>query len=126
MTDNMPEHPHAALLREAKHEREIVDSPEAEKLRAAMFEAVLAYSKFLESHDLIWVSDDSAFGGRLKASMLVVAVDYAVFPGTIDVSLKDGACDRVYGNGKNPDPYDCGPPDIPHKQRPEFPYDFED
>jgi hypothetical protein len=37
--------------------------------------------------------------------------------GTIDITLKDGALDRVYGNGTNPDPYGRGPPDIPHEPR---------
>jgi hypothetical protein len=128
VTDNMPEHPHAALLREAQREREICDSPKAQALLEAVFSAVKAYSDFLERNDLIWVPDaGSAFEMRLKAQALVVTVDYGVCPGgTIDVTLKDGAIDRVYGNGKNPDPDGRGPPDIPHKQRPEFPYDFED
>jgi hypothetical protein len=33
------------------------------------------------------------------------------------VTLKDGACDRVYGNGRNPCAFGLGPPDIPHKPR---------
>jgi hypothetical protein len=34
-----------------------------------------------------------------------------------EITLKDGALDRVYGNGLNPDPFGLGPPDIPHKRR---------
>jgi hypothetical protein len=37
MTDNIVQHPHRDLMAEAKHERSVVDSPEAEKLKGALF-----------------------------------------------------------------------------------------
>ena len=37
----------------------------------------------------------------------------------VDIRLKDGALDRVYGNGMNPDPDGRGPRDIPHKRPPD-------
>jgi hypothetical protein len=47
-----------------------------------------------------------------------ITVDYGRGNG-INIHLKDGALDRVYGNGVNPDPEGLGPPDIPHKRRSE-------
>ena len=108
-------HPHRDLMAEAKHERSVVDRPEAEKLKGAIFDAVNAYSDFLEQQGLIFEfsvdPDDDC--PRLKATALVVTRHYGDHFGTTDITLKDGACDRVYGNGVNPDPYGAGPPDIP-------------
>ena len=52
----------------------------------------------------------------MKAQALVVTVDYRCM-GQIQVVLKDGASDRVYGNGRNPCAFGYGPPDIPHEPR---------
>ena len=90
------QHPHRDLMAEAEHERSIVDSAEAEKLKGAIFAAVRAYSDFLERHGLIF--GDEAIP-RLKASALIVTEGYGEHYGTTDITLKDGACDRVYGNG---------------------------
>src|SRR5262249_36109003 len=117
MTDNIVQHPHRDLMAEAKHERSIVDSAEAEKLQNAIFDAVIAYSDFLERNGLVWESGDLDDLPRLKASALIITHYYGWPPGTTDIKLKDGACDRVYGNGANPDPFGNGPSDIPHKQR---------
>ena len=114
--DNIVQHPHRDLMAEAKHERSIVDSLEAEKLKGAIFDAVIAYSDFLEEQGLVFEfsgdPDDPDFSG-LKASALVVTREYGNRYGTTDITLKDGACDRAYGNGVNPHPYGAGPPDIP-------------
>jgi hypothetical protein len=129
MTENVTEHPHSELLREAQHERSIVDSPVAETLQQAIFDAVKAYAEFLERQGLIsdpWTDEhmgDEADFSRLKASALVVIYVYGINPGTIDIMLKDGAVDRVYGTGTNPDSDGRGPPDIPHEHRASFPYD---
>jgi hypothetical protein len=40
-------------MAEAKREREVADSPEAEDLQDAIFKAVAAYSTFLERNGLI-------------------------------------------------------------------------
>ena len=74
MTDNIVQHPHRDLMAEAKHERSIVDSPEAEKLKGAIFNAVIAYSDFLEQQGLIFEfsADPDEDCPRLKASALVV------------------------------------------------------
>ena len=53
---------------------------------------------------------------RMKAQALVITLDYGLCRG-IEIQLKGGALDRVYGNGVNPDPAGFGPPDIPHKRR---------
>jgi hypothetical protein len=101
-------------MAEAKREREVVESPEGQALLSALMDAAGAYWDFLYRNDLI--SEFPADGEeiRLKASALVVTVTVT---GTIDVSLKDGACDRVYGNGQNPDPFGAGPDDISHQPR---------
>jgi hypothetical protein len=111
MTDNIVQHPNRDLMAEAKHERSIVDSPEAEKLKGAIFDAVIAYSDFLEQQGLIFefFADLDDLLPRLKASALVVTRYYGEHYGETSIDLKDGACDRVYGNGVNPDPYGAGP-----------------
>jgi hypothetical protein len=77
------------------------------------------YSDFLDRHGLIWefgVDPDDPDWPRLKAQALVVTHDYGRMNG-IDITLKDGALDRVCGNGVNPDPFGLGPTDIPRKRR---------
>ena len=70
MADNIVEHPHRDLMAEAEHERSIVDSPEAEKLKGAVFDAVITYSDFLEQQGLIFEfsADPDNFCPRLKAA----------------------------------------------------------
>ena len=79
----------------------MVDSLEGQALVNAVCEAISAYSDFLDAHGLIW--DDNFYPPRMKASALVVTVDYGK-PGEYVFKLKDGPIDRVYGNGTNPDP----------------------
>jgi hypothetical protein len=114
MTDNIVQHPHRDLMAEAEYERRVADSAEAEKLKKAIFDAVGAYSQFLEERGVIWGGGPDP---RMKVSALVVTVDYG--REFTDITLKDGALDRVYGNGVNPDPYGAGPPDIPKPRRDE-------
>jgi hypothetical protein len=99
------------LMAEARRERAAVESGEGQALLAKVIGAVGAYSSFLDRQGLIWS------GGRLKADALVVALDYGAGGNPIDVALKGGALDRVYGDGVNPDPFGRGPADIPHKPR---------
>jgi hypothetical protein len=113
MSNNVVQHPHHDLMAEAAHERAVVDSAEAEALQKAIFDAVCAYSDFLERNGVIWGDNY-----RLKAQALVVTLDYGAGGDPVDIHLKDGACDRVYGNGVDPDPDGRGPPAIPHKRRP--------
>jgi hypothetical protein len=104
---------------EAQHEREVAGSPEAQALQNAICEAVNAYSDFLERRGVIWefgVYPDDPDWPRLKAEALVITLDYGLANG-IEIILKDGALDRVYGNGSNPDPFGLGPHDIPHQPR---------
>ena len=113
--------PHRDLMAEARHEREVADSVEATALQEAILKAVMAYSNFLENHGLIWefnVNPDDPDCPRMKAQALVITLDYGLCRG-VDMALKGGALDRVYGNGLNPDPFGFGPPDIPHKKRSE-------
>lgn len=119
MINNVVSHPYRDLIAEANREREVADSPEAQTLQEGIYKAVSAYSDFLESHGLIWeygVDPNDPNWPRLKAQALVVTLDYGKCNG-IDITLKDGVLDRVYGNGVNPDPSGLGPTDIPHKRR---------
>ena len=104
-------------MTEAKFEKEVAASVEAKVLQKAIFNAVETYSDFLERHGLIWdyghQPDDHDFP-RLKASALVVTLDYKDLD-TIRIMLKDGAIDRVYGKGVNPDPTDIdSDPPLPY------------
>jgi hypothetical protein len=114
MSDNLVSHPYRELMAEAQREREIVDSPEGLALKEAIFTAVFAYSEFLEQRGLIFESHDDYI--RMKALKLVITHDYGRATG-VAIVLKDGAIDRVYGNGANPCPFGLGPADILHKQR---------
>jgi hypothetical protein len=101
------DHPKRAAMLEAARERELADSPEAQPLLEAIFKAVRAYSDFLERHNMIW--DDECegvehYGPQLMAQALVVTLDYGDGDFAVDITLKDGPLDRVYGNGANPDP----------------------
>lgn len=107
MVGSVSPHPKRGLMIEAKIERDLADSPEAEVLKDAIFEAVRAYVDFLLDNDAIW-DDSSNLDGipRMKAQALVVTADFGTEPtGAIDISLKGGALDRVYGDGVNPDPH---------------------
>jgi hypothetical protein len=115
MSDSVASHPYRELMAEAQHEREVADSPEGAALQDAVCVAVIAYSDFLERNGLIWGSGSD--WPRQKARALVITRDYGEGYGTTDFTLKDGPLDRVYGNGRNPDPEGRGPPDIPHKRR---------
>jgi hypothetical protein len=115
--DDVSSHPYRELMAEAQHEREVINSPEGQDLENTLCAAVWAYSDFLNRHDLVW---DHGYADlpRLKANALVITIDYLeALGGEIKIVLKDGAIDRVYSNGTNPDYYGRGPLDIPHEQR---------
>src|SRR5262249_37366617 len=89
-------------MAEANRELKIVDSAEAQGLREAIFDAVDAYSSFLDRQGLIFSDNpvDPEGPPRLKAEALVVTHDYGGVTG-IDITLKDGAPydGPVYGDG---------------------------
>ena len=108
MRDNVIPHPKRGLMTEAKLESEIAESLEAKVLQERIYNAVKAYSDYLERHGLIWEYGhdlDDADLPRLKAQALVVTLDYGDGIDCIDITLKDGALERVYGEGVNPDPW---------------------
>jgi hypothetical protein len=93
------------LVVRAEREREIVSSPEAQALQQAIYKAVRAYSDFLERHDgLIWGRDGDDGLPTMMAQALVITADYGADYGSIDITLKDGALDQLYGEGADPDP----------------------
>jgi hypothetical protein len=108
MSDNIIPHARRGLAIEAKIERDLVNGPEAEALQDAIAKAVIAYSDFLERNGLIWEygcdPTDPDFP-RMKAQALVVTRDYGDANGGVEIVLKDGALDRLFGDGVNPDPY---------------------
>jgi hypothetical protein len=112
MRDNVIPHPKRDLMIEAKFQREIADSREADVLHDAIVDTVYAYSDYLEQHGLIWEHDpDDRDLPRLKATALVVTLEYGDGNNCVDITLKDSALDRVYGDGVDPDPdFDADPP----------------
>jgi hypothetical protein len=98
-------HPKDNLMMEAKIERDVADSAEAEALQGAIFIAVRAYSDFLEDRGVIWSEHDPDEIPSLKAQALVVTLDYGDGDNAIDIKLKNGPLDRVYGDGVDPDPF---------------------
>jgi hypothetical protein len=115
MGDNVVAHPYRELMAEAQREREILDTPEAWALQCAIWKAVSDYEDFLAQHDLLWDEDESVdVMPRFKATALVIT---SHFSGGCEIMIKDGAIDRVFSNGTNPDPYGRGPADIPHSDR---------
>jgi len=84
-------------LLEAEVERQVADSPEAQALMEEIDKAVRAYSDFLNDHGLIWSEDSSDDFPKLKAQALVATFDYGEGYYAVDIKLKDGALDRVYG-----------------------------
>lgn len=97
---NVVNHPACALMAEAEAERAIADTPEAEALQRAIFDAVRAYYKYLDRHGLFYDADREL----VRASGLNVFCDMC---GNVETVLKDGPLDRCYGNGMDPDPF-CG------------------
>ncbi len=90
-------HPLSALMTEVKSESAIADTPEAQVLQQAIYEAVEAYYNYLDRSGLIYDHDRDL----LRASGLHVIRNLC---GGIEIVLKDGALDRRYGDGEDPDP----------------------
>jgi hypothetical protein len=90
-------HP-SALMAEAKREREVVDTAEAQALMAAIFRAVSTYRDYLDCHGLFYDDDREL----MLASGLRVTCD---INGEMEIILKDGPIDRLYGDGEDPDPF---------------------
>lgn len=107
MSDNVVQHPKRGLMTEAKIERELADSPEAQALQTAICLAVQAYADYLERHGILWefgVDPEDPDWLRMKAQALVITMDFGEADG-IDIALQGGALDRVYGDRVNPDPF---------------------
>lgn len=118
MTDKIVEHPAAALMTEVEAEQRIVNTPEAYALKKAIFDAMLAYYKYLDANGLFF-KDEAFSPGQLeefergvfcnwpllRASAVVATCDAA---GEMEIVLKDGPSDRRYGEGVDPDPEERG------------------
>jgi hypothetical protein len=118
MTDKIVEHPAAALMTEVEAEQRIVNTPEACALQEAIFEAMLAYYKYLDANGMFF-KDEALSPDQLeeiergtfvdwplmRASAVVATCDSA---GEMNIFLKDGPNDRRYGGGVDPDPEERG------------------
>jgi hypothetical protein len=98
---NVVNHPAAALMTEAKKEREIADTTEAQALQEAIFTAVRAYYDYLDRNGLFYDAEREL----VRASALRVICDMC---GSVGIILDDGAIDRRYGDGEDPDPFGTG------------------
>jgi hypothetical protein len=96
--DNVVDHPAACLMAEVQAERTIRDTLEARSLQVEIHKALEAYWEYLDRHGLIY--DDER--DLMRASALHVIYNDA----GSEIILKDGAIDRRYGNGEDPD-LDC-------------------
>ncbi len=101
MADNVIPHPRRAVMTEAAIERQIADTPEGVTLQEAIFKAIEDYAKFLDRHGLIYDADKDL----LKASALIVTKDYGSADDAVVITLTDGAIDRAYNGGRDPDPW---------------------
>lgn len=94
--DKVLTHPASALMDEVKAERAIVDTPEAKILQEAITKDVSAYFDYLDRHGLFYDEErDLVRASALRVRCSVIGVE---------IGLEDGALDRRYGNGKDPDP----------------------
>jgi hypothetical protein len=83
-------------------ERAIADSPVARNLLERVFDVMRAYGDFLEGQGLVWGDGDDL--PQLKASALIATFNWGD-GGSIEVKLKDGPQDRLYGDGIDPDAF---------------------
>jgi hypothetical protein len=94
------DHPAAALMAEVRAERAIVETPEATALIRAIFKAVSDYWDYLDGHGLMYDCERDL----MRASALHITHDV----NGCEIALKDGAIDRRYGDGEDPDPWGRG------------------
>lgn len=96
-------HPYQAAMTEAERERAIADTPEAIGMVAAIMTAVRAYMDYLDKHDMFFQDDpDYPDHDPVTVSEALVVTAHPLFG--IDISLKNGPLQRVYGLGVDPDP----------------------
>jgi hypothetical protein len=94
---NVVKHPAAAIMTEVEAEHAVAETPEAQALQEAICKAISAYWDYLERRGLIY--DDKR--DLMRASALHITYDG--WSGW-EFVLKDGAIDRRYGKGEDPDP----------------------
>jgi hypothetical protein len=130
MTDKIIEHPDAALMAEVTAEQRIVNTPEACALQEAIFEAMLAYYKYLDANGM-FCKDEPLSPDQIKqqreeiergtycgdwplqrASAVVATCNWI---GEMDLFLKDGPNDRRYGRGEDPDFFERGLNPMPRR-----------
>jgi hypothetical protein len=89
--------PPASLMAEVAAEERIIGTKEAQALQHNILTAVNAYYEYLNQNGLFFDHEREL----LRASALIVTCD---MNGEIEIVLKDGAIDRRYGTGGDPDP----------------------
>jgi argininosuccinate synthase len=89
--------PPGSLMAEVAAEERIIGTKEAQALQHNILTAVNAYYEYLNQNGLFFDHEREL----LRASALIVTCD---MNGEIKIVLKDGAIDRGYGTGGDPDP----------------------
>jgi hypothetical protein len=102
-------HPYREAMAEAKRELAIVNTPEAEAMLEAILTAVQRYTDYLDQSGLFYKDDpEDPDDMPIEVSTALVVTSHPCLG--IDVILKNGPCQRVYGFGTDPDPDGRNPP----------------
>ena len=97
-------------MAQAGRERAIVDAPKAVAMKEAIFAAVHKYMTYLNRAGMFYQDehpDNSDYVPLTVSTALVVTAHPYL---GIDISLKDGPLQRVFGLGVDPDPDGRNPP----------------
>jgi hypothetical protein len=104
-------HPYREAVAEAKRELAIARTPEAEAMLEAILTAVQRYTDYLEQSGLFYTDPEDPDDMPIVVSEALVITSHPCFG--IDVILKNGPCQRVYGLGTDRDPDGRNPPAPP-------------
>src|SRR5271167_3335579 len=96
-------HPNREAMAEAERELAIINTPEATTLLEAILAAVQRYTDYLDQSGLFYKDDpEDPDDMPIEVSTALVITSHPCLG--IDVILKNGPCQRVYGFGTDPDP----------------------
>lgn len=106
-------HPYQEAMVEAKRELAIARAPEAEAMLEAILTAIQHYTDYLDREGLFYKYEhpEDPDDMPIVVSEALVITSHPCFG--IDIILKNGPCQRVYGFGTDPDPDGRNPPAPP-------------